>query len=126
MLLRRFAVVAAAALALSACGQQYDEAAHRAALEASAGHPVKDWAAYRQTAQEVCEQSEEAFGYSGALAKDGGTFEQFQINVRHLCADRQDEVEELIAITSKDYCAPPQTESDKRMFEAMGCPTPTS
>ncbi len=116
------------AFALAGCGwfgPEYDEAAHRADVERVQGHRVGDWPAYLAEVRKVCGMSDQAFGYVVALNKDGGTLERLRVDVHHVCPEREEQLGKETQELSKDPCASPSTDAERRVAEAMGCPSPS-
>ncbi|WP_285573394.1 hypothetical protein [Actinoallomurus iriomotensis] len=74
----------------------YDEAAHRAEVERSIGHPVRDWPKYLSVAREECHAAQKKFSYYVAASMDDGHLEQVRIDVRYLCPKRETELQHVV------------------------------
>lgn len=85
---------------------------------------MSDWPAYLDAVRDICDQDDETFGYSAALQADKGELDTFKINVRHVCPDRVDDIDkasEAISEVERACENPDESESARRMAEAVGC-----
>ena len=99
----RYLLVAAVLFAASGCSASeaapYDEAAHRATLEKTLGHPVSDWPTVLQLSRETCAYDEKRFALQIAVNADRGMLDETRIDVAYVCPDRSAELERISAVT---------------------------
>jgi hypothetical protein len=120
---RLLLAVTVAIVLLTGCGTgtTYNETAHRAAVEATAGRAVHDWPAYLEVARRACDMDDDTFGFYLATAMDQGMADQVMVDVRYLCPDRMEDVAALQRDLDRveQACANPVTREDRLLAEAM-------
>lgn len=89
--MRRTLLLVCAVVALAGCrGPAYDEAAHRAEVEAVRG-PVEDWPKLRDNMRALCQVPADQFATVVRLNAGAGI--DLGAHVKHLCPDRLDEAQ---------------------------------
>lgn len=90
--MRKTLLMACAAVVLAGCGGAplYDEAAHRADVEAARG-PVADWPKLRDNMRALCQVPPEQFATVVQLNAGAGI--DLGVHIRHLCPDRLSEAQ---------------------------------
>ena len=83
-----------AALLLAGCSATLTPSEHHAEIDTIVGHPVADWAAYRDHARKRCRLGRQEFADALTREATRATWPAIQTDVRALCPRRAQEVDD--------------------------------
>ncbi len=99
-----YPVAAAVVLLVAGCGSESGESAHRAAAAEALGRDRltdNSWSDVQRSAQETCDEDDGVFALATTMsAGDEQAIALRRVNVEHVCPERLEELDRLIAESS--------------------------